>query len=279
MSVDAVSMNFWSVGPQLCPCTLCLPPQPLESATRTSAAAMTPIRRKMHGSSAARAVGTITRSGVATWRSSLLEDEGAVCADPPHADRIVEGDRGPILGAHEKTDGRRAREQEPAKVGEAALPVALAPHRGVDPDLLQLNGPVRPGGRLGLEEDRPTLLPEPAATLLDLCPGTPLEERRVAGIGVDADLLEERRCRSADEEVEVVKGGQAKRRAAGCRLLVEDVDGLPGPVLAYAWKLVAGRLPEIGDRALVADQHARPRARGDLRESPRAFARRDEVRS
>src|SRR3954447_14010889 len=100
MSVDAVSMNFWSVGPQLCPCTLWLPPQPLESATRTSVAAMTPIRRKMDGSSAARAGVAITRFGVATWRSPLLEDEGAVGADSPHADRVVEGDRGRVLGPH-----------------------------------------------------------------------------------------------------------------------------------------------------------------------------------
>src|SRR4029079_14819101 len=163
MSVDAVWMNFWSVGPQLCPCTLWLPPQPLESATRTSVAAMTPNRRKMHGSSTARASAAITRSGVATWRSSLLEDERAVGADAAHADRLVESDRRRVSGAHEEADGRGAREQEAAEIGEAALPVGLAPHRGVDPDLLQLDGPVRPGGCLGLEEDGPALRPEPAA--------------------------------------------------------------------------------------------------------------------
>jgi hypothetical protein len=65
MSVDAVWMNFWSVGPQLCPWTLCSREQPLESATKTSVAAMTPNRRKMHGSSAAQACGTITRFGIA----------------------------------------------------------------------------------------------------------------------------------------------------------------------------------------------------------------------
>ena len=35
-------------------------------------------------------------------------------------------------------------------------------------------------------------------------------------------------------EVEVVEGGRAKRRIARCGLLVEDVDGLSGPVLAHA---------------------------------------------
>jgi hypothetical protein len=65
MSVEAVWMNFWSVGPQLCPWTLCSREQPLESATKTSVAAMTPNRRKMHGSSAAQARGTITRFGIA----------------------------------------------------------------------------------------------------------------------------------------------------------------------------------------------------------------------
>src|SRR6185436_18616698 len=110
MSVDAVWMNFWSVGPQLCPCTLRLPPQPLESATRTSVAAMTPIRRKMDGSSAARSRAAITRSGVPTWRSSLLEDERAVGADAAHADRVIEGDGGRVLGPHEEADRRSARE-------------------------------------------------------------------------------------------------------------------------------------------------------------------------
>jgi len=42
--------------------------------------------------------------------------------------------------------------------------------------------------------------------------------------------------------------------------------------------MVARGLPEVRDGALVADQHAGPRARGDLRESPRPFAGRDEVR-
>jgi len=54
-------------GATAVPCTLWLPPQPLESATRTSVAAMTPIRRKMDGSSAARAGAAITHFGVATW--------------------------------------------------------------------------------------------------------------------------------------------------------------------------------------------------------------------
>ena len=42
--------------------------------------------------------------------------------------------------------------------------------------------------------------------------------------------------------------------------------------------MVARGLPEVGDRALLSDQHARPRARRDPREGPRSLARRDEVR-
>src|SRR5215211_7211599 len=137
---------------------------------------MTPIRRKMHGSSTARAEAAITRFGVATWRSPLLEDQGAVGADAPHADRVVERDRRRVLGPYEETDGRSAREQESAEVGKAALPVAVPPQGRVDPDLLQLHRVLGPGGRLGLEQDRSAFLPEPAAALLDLRPGAPLEE-------------------------------------------------------------------------------------------------------
>jgi len=57
--------------------------------------------------------------------------------------------------------------------------------------------------------------------------------------------------------------------------LGEDVDGLSAPVFANVREVVARGLPEIGDRALVADQHSRPGARGDLREGPRPHARRD----
>ena len=54
MSTDAVWMNFWSVAVHVCPCALRAPEQPLETATRTSVAAMTPNRRKMATTSARR---------------------------------------------------------------------------------------------------------------------------------------------------------------------------------------------------------------------------------
>src|SRR5262245_14292144 len=134
-------MNFWSVGPQLCPWTLCSREQPLESATRTSVAAMTPIRRKMHGSSARRAGHAITRSRRALRRSPLLEDERAVHARAAHPDGVVEGDGRRVLGPHEEADGRCPRKEKATEVGEAALSKALAADGRVDPDLLELHGP------------------------------------------------------------------------------------------------------------------------------------------
>ena len=129
MSVDAVWMNFWSVGPQLCPWTLSPREQPLERNENERR------RNDADPPQDARIIGGEGEppspvSGVATWRSPLLEDERAVRADPAHADRVVEGDRWRVLGAHEEANGRSAREQKAAQVGEAAFPIALASHGG-----------------------------------------------------------------------------------------------------------------------------------------------------
>src|SRR4029453_13969096 len=105
-----------------------------------------------------------------------LEDERAIGADTAHPDRVVERDRGCVLGANEEGERGGPREQEAAEIGEPALPVAIAAHGRVDPHLLELHGAVGPRRGLGLEEDRAVLLPQPAPPLFDLGHRAPLEE-------------------------------------------------------------------------------------------------------
>src|SRR5205085_6767801 len=135
--------------------------------------------------------------------TALSENQAAVGDRAPHADPVVDPDRRRVLGPHEEADGGHAREEEAAEVAQAALRVALVPGHRVDPDLLELHRPRRPGRRLRLEEDHAVLLPEPRAPLVDLRPRAPAEALGVAAQRVDPDLLLVRGRTGRQEEVEV----------------------------------------------------------------------------
>src|SRR6266511_3289928 len=60
------------------------------------------------------------------------------------------------------------RQQEAAEVTHPPLRVALVSRGWIDPHLLHLYRGGRPGGCLGLEEDRVALDPDPRAALFDL---------------------------------------------------------------------------------------------------------------
>src|SRR4029450_355619 len=96
------------------------------------------------------------------------EENATVGARAPHSNLFVEAPRRAVLRAHEEAHRRRVIEEESAQVAKTARTVALVPRLRVNPHLLELDGAWRPGRRLGLEEDRPALDPEPCATLLAL---------------------------------------------------------------------------------------------------------------
>src|SRR5947207_12477577 len=131
--------------------------------------------------------GFVLAANVTSTRS---EDQRPVRDRSPHPDRLVDPDRRRILGAYEQADDRQALEQQPAEIAHAPLGVPAVADGGIDPHLLELNCERRPGGGLGLEEDRPVLLPEPGAPVLDLHARPPAEALRVTIERVDPDLLE-----------------------------------------------------------------------------------------
>ena len=69
------------------------------------------------------------------WRKRprALEDQAPVGQPAPHADPVVDVDRGRVVRAHEQADGGRALEQPPAQVSHPALSVAEAAGLGIDP--------------------------------------------------------------------------------------------------------------------------------------------------
>src|SRR5215218_4931263 len=106
--------------------------------------------------------------GWARSTASSSEQHAAVRQYAAHADRLVEPDRGRVLGPDEQADDRNMSEQEPAEIGQATLPVTAAADLRVDPDLLELDRAGRPRRGLGLEEDPSALPPQPRASAVDL---------------------------------------------------------------------------------------------------------------
>ena len=81
------------------------------------------------------------------------------------------------------------------------------------------------------------------------------------------------------EEVEVARLGAAEPGAARLGRLVEHVDGLAPPVVARRRHRPARGLPQLVDRALLADHHAGARGGGEPGEGSAAGAGRDDVRA
>src|SRR5262245_1450448 len=200
---------------------------------------------------------TIAPRQRAMSRQACLEEHAAVGTRPAHADLLVEAERRRVVGAHEEADRGCALEQKPAEIAEPAGCIALTPGLGVDPDLLELDRARRPGRRLGLEEDRAVLGPEPGAALLDLRRGPPPEAGWIPSQRIDAELLLVRQSACRDEQVEIRERRRPQSARPRFRRLVEDVDGLPGPVLARPRHREPGGTPELADRFLLADDHAR----------------------
>src|SRR5262249_38724071 len=176
-------------------------------------------------------------------------------------------------------DERRRLEQQPAEVAQPAAAVALAADFRIDPDLLDLHRPRRPRGGLGLEPDDAALEPDPRAAVLDLGARAPAEAVAIALERVDAELLRVRGGAHRDEELEVEERRRAQPGLARLRPLAERVDGLARTVLARLGHAVVGRIPELADRPLVADDHPRARRRGRVGEDAAVLAGRYEVRS
>src|SRR5712692_1921416 len=185
------------------------------------------------------------------------EDQAAVDDRPAHADRLVHADRRSVLGADEEADGGRALEQDPAEVAHPALPVAAAAHRRVDPHLLELDGRRRPRGGLGLEEDRPALLPEPRAALADLRLSAPAEAGGVPAKRVEPDLLLVGGRTDWDEQLQVGRSRLAQARVPRLRRQLEYEDGLPRAIGARARHALARAIPELADGPVLAEHHAR----------------------
>src|SRR5262249_36857957 len=135
-----------------------------------------------------------------------------------------------------------------------------------------------PGGGLCLEADLVALDPEPRTPFLDLdlCP--PPEALRVPAEWVDAELLEVRGRTGRHENVEIRERRGAERRVPWHRGLGDGVHRLPWPVLTHLRQAAAHRLPELGDRVLLADQHSRARPRRSRRECAASVPRRNDVR-
>ena len=85
-----------------------------------------------------------------------------------------------------------------------------------------------------------------------------------------------RTCRQ--QQVEIVRGGGAQSGLPGRGRLIENVDGLTGAVLAGRRQSGLGGLPELGHRALLADDHAGAPVVYNLREGVAPDSRRYEVR-
>jgi hypothetical protein len=82
-----------------------------------------------------------------------------------------------------------------------------------------------------------------------------------------------------DEQVEIGERRRAQSRVAGHGWLVEDVDGLAGPIVARARQPGRRLRPQIADGALLADDHPRLPAHDCGRERSTAGAGRNDVRT
>src|SRR5262245_41477999 len=192
----------------------------------------------------------------------LLEDEAPVRDRPAHADPLVDAHRRLVVGAHEETDSRDGVEQAPAEVTHAALGVPSPASGRVDPDLLELDDLWRPGRGLRLEQDRSVLGPDPGSTLRDLRPGAPAEALGIAPEGIETDLFLVRTRTCRHEQAQIVNGGVPQAGAARLRRDVERVDGLSRPILSRRGHAGLRGLPELADRAFLADHHPRPATGG-----------------
>ena len=82
-----------------------------------------------------------------------------------------------------------------------------------------------------------------------------------------------------DEQVEIRDRGGAQPALARLGRRRDGVDGLAGPVFSRTRKPAGNRIPELGDRALLADQHPCPGAHGHVAVDTTAAAGWDDVRT
>ena len=109
--------------------------------------------------------------------------------------------------------------------------VALPPRRRIDPDLLELHCGRSPGRRLGLEQDRAVLHPEPRPSLLDLRPRAPAEALRVAPRGDRRRAPPRARRRRRERGARGRRASPAAGRVSPAGALCRRVDRLARAVL------------------------------------------------
>src|SRR5205807_9650127 len=100
----------------------------------------------------------------------------------------------------------------------------------------------------------------PGAPFFDLRARAPAKTVRVARHRVVADLLLVRRGAGRHEQVEVPLGRRTETRVTGGGRLRDDVNRLTGTVVPRLRHPLGQIEPELGHRALVPDDHARPPA-------------------
>ncbi len=206
-----------------------------------------------------------------------LKQDAPVEPGSLHPDHLVEPDCSGIVGPDEQADPGDFAEEQPDQIVEPPAAVATVSDFRVDPHLLELNRLWRPRGRLGLEENRAVLDPDPGAALVDLLSRSATEAHRVCLQRVDSDLTHMRRCTSGKQQLEVLWSRRAKRRAARLRRTIDREDRLSMPVLARSIHRRLCRVPEVGHGLLVADDHPRSGRRRDLGKGPAALAGRHDV--
>ena len=209
----------------------------------------------------------------------LRTEDAAVVEDVPHADRLVEADRGLVLAADEQRHGRRALEQQPDQVAQRARRVPPAAGRRVDPHLLQLHGARRPGRGLGLEQDDAVLDPRPRALLVDLRRRPPAKAVVAARQRVDARARARARRR---RRARARRGRPGARPAGRCRR--------PAAARRSRRRAGPGRSSRAGGSTSRAASHSSPTATASpmiiraferaaaLRYEATRLARRHEVR-
>jgi len=120
-------------------------------------------------------------------------------------------------------------------VAQRAGRVAPAPHRRVDPHLLELDRLGRPCGCLRLEAERPVLEPEPRTSLLDLGPRPPAKPARVATQRIDQFLFGQGDTFQTDNAMRTLTAGGlfGMGPGAGTRKF-----GLPEPHTDYIFSVI-----------------------------------------
>ena len=192
-----------------------------------------------------------------------------------HPDAVVEPDRRHVVGADE---GRRSAHARAAGGSGRAGPGFRSPcrappdrstccsctARGVQADASALKRMTPPSSQ---SHERPSSICASAS-----------ESRRVAPERVDPELtlVGERAC--GHEALEIGELGRPQP-APPARGLGDRVDGLARPVLAGRGELLLRRLPELGHRTLLADQHPGPSLDGDGCERAAAVPGRNDVRA